>query len=242
MDGIIRFWKIDTNAESKLEEILSLKFYDHPFKSIKCGSFNYFATSSELNEIHIWHMESTKEIFLEHTVILEPPNLAAAAVPGSNSAPSSPFISRISSTLPSSSNKSSSVTNSKSQACFDWLPLFDGNNLFAYAKGKEIFLLNRQWKEDFHSYGTEWVSTKILTVAYNVESLVWTCDGTLVVSASNQLFVFTKWLNEKARVSQNQPTLFHLASSLYRPLHFYHPKMLAQYLISGHFNKNSHHP
>ncbi len=115
---------------------------------------------------------------------------------------------------------------------FDWLPLNNGNTVLAIANGNQVDLLHVQPKAELRTFVAEIHHTELWKSASPIQSLSWMKDGVLVCGALNQLCVFTKWLPP----SSSHATLFHSYSAT-RPLPFYHPKVLVEYLIAGNIEQ-----
>lgn len=230
IDGYIRTWKININSQEnienpfiKLEEILSCKISKKSILQIRCASFGFFATLSSSAE------ESIFEIFIWKLLL--------------NNSVENSQIQLI------KTWKSNQIQISKISISFDWLPLYDGNNILAIGYGQQIKLLSQLYKES-QMFGVEWEETDLSIPQFvDIQNIIWTMGGSLICSSSNQIYVFTKWLKEKydeykdiqfgdifQQLSSNS-TIFHLKSFEFRPLPFYHPKILIQYLISGNFEK-----
>lgn len=80
-DGCLRAWKLNPKDPHKLEQISSQKCYDQPFSKISCATYGYIAryggsfiyvpiisTSLHCNEIHIWKVEESKNIPMDHYI------------------------------------------------------------------------------------------------------------------------------------------------------------------------------
>lgn len=127
---------------------------------------------------------------------------------------------------------SKSNNNNSSFISFDWLPLQEGNSVLVIGQGKDIKVVYRG-DEKLRSGKVTWEVSPFQSLISPISTIAWTPDGSIICGASNELFVFTKWLSDEAEY----PTNLRWFISKMQALPFYHPKFLVDYLLAGKTHK-----
>ena len=122
---------------------------------------------------------------------------------------------------------------------FQFLPIPDGNFIFAVGDGNVIQLFSESEPNKLSSFSPFWKLTHQFSTSNSMcKSLAWNNsnfnNGTLVVGTSREVFVFTKWLDSG---DVSLCTIYHKATYLHSPLPLYHPKVLTEMMMSGEFAK-----
>lgn len=219
VDGKVRVWCIARKGEKhKLREMISFEAYKNPVSKLECLQFGRIAstsTSTDKPEVHVWELQSSTPMFkLEATI----PLTEEGALPGSP------------------------------KVCYDWLALGNGNYILAVGCGTTIKIFGPTRSKLLQSFSVEWeVTDQFNALPQPCQSLVWARDGTLLVAAANNLYVFSKWrevfhanketssaTTTEVTDSTDWITTFH-RNSTHMSLPAYHPKILMEYLVAGHF-------
>lgn len=212
-DGEVRLFCLSENdqAPTRFRQMTSFKAYEGKrVSNIKCAYFGRIATATPgVAEVCIWELESaTPSYKLEQKLVL-------SNTPQPHEAP---------------------------ELHFDWLPLANGKYVIGVGFGKELKIYGPQRPTSLQSFKSDWVVTDSFTsLPQPVCGLSWGRDAGLIVASASVLYVFTKWRDTQEsqageKLDEAWITTYHRNSD-YRSLPLYHPKILLEFLMAGHFER-----
>ncbi|KAI1930848.1 regulator of (H+)-ATPase in vacuolar membrane [Ophidiomyces ophidiicola] len=127
----------------------------------------------------------------------------------------------------------------------DWTSTPDVQSILAVGFPRKVILLS-QLRYDYLDAGPSWTKIREIRMQdftpHPIGDSCWLGNGSLVVGAGNQLFVFDKYIEANQpivtglRIHHEQSShadLFQVVSRLNGPLPVFHPQFLAQCILSG---------
>ncbi len=225
------------------------------------------ASKSNNNEVWIWELESATPAYkLECKLYFNPPPQSASGEDGDSSALTfgggvgGSMLGNLGvSPLGRSGNLGSSSGSAQQKKpvsheadkedhdlYFDWLALANGKYILAVGRGKEVKIFGQRRPKQLQSFQVEWeVTDSFSSLQHPVRAISWGNDATLVVASDNILYAFSKWRDLHSSVNSREAqqkedeswiTIFH-KNSEYSSLPQYHPKVLFEFLMAGHFER-----
>ncbi|EGG18410.1 WD-40 repeat-containing protein [Cavenderia fasciculata] len=243
----------------KITELCHHAAYQQPVESVSPAYFGRFASTPSMSAfhnyvinpvIHIWELEShTPKLQLEDTIKFysdeefeQQQQLVSLNIPTFASEANFSYQQSYDPFEHQSSNSNFSI---KSGCNFSFATFADGTVSLATGFKNTIRVLRKPIDRSIGSYNRSWMEThRYNDLSSQCVSIVWGKDRELFVASGNQILVFSKWMKPtEAFLSMYEgiypsiDTVYHQHSILSRPLPYYHPKLLTEYMMAGKFEK-----
>ncbi|KAI1813485.1 RAVE protein 1 C terminal-domain-containing protein [Poronia punctata] len=127
----------------------------------------------------------------------------------------------------------------------DWTSTPDSQSILAVGFPYKVVLLS-QMRFDYLNKGPAWAPIREITIReftpHPIGDSTWLNDGSLIIGAGNQLFLYDRKLEETSslvtsvRTTHNKSTnrdLFEVVQKLNGPLPVFHPQFLSQCILAG---------